>query len=120
MKKILIVEDEKMLAEMYVDRFQQGGFETTLARDAESAIQLIKDGKPDLILLDILLPEADGITLLQQIRKDPEIASIPVVAFSNFDNTEAKEQAQKLGVKGYLLKTNYTPQEIVEKVKKYM
>jgi DNA-binding response OmpR family regulator len=119
-KKILIVEDEKILAEMYKDRFTQAGFEVTLAFESKEALKLAKKEKPDLVLLDILLPRENGIFFLEQLRKDSEIASIPVVAFSNYDDLETKTRALRLGVKDYLLKTNFTPKEIVEKIKLYL
>src|SRR3989344_5110571 len=92
-KKILIVEDEEL-------------------RVAEKE-------KPDFVLLDILLPGDNGLYFLEQRMSNPAIAKIPVVAFSNFDDPNIKKSAFKLGVKDYLIKTDYTPQEVVEKVTKY-
>lgn len=120
MKKILIVEDEKILAEMYKDKFTQGGFEVILALSAEEGFELIHKEKPDLILLDILLPKENGIGFLAKLRKDSQFAETPVVAFSNYDDPITKREAFKLGVKAYLIKTSYTPQEIVEKIKDYL
>ncbi|GAI50462.1 unnamed protein product, partial [marine sediment metagenome] len=113
MKKILLIEDEKILAEMYRDKFTQAGFEVFLTFESEKGLALAKKEKPDLIVLDILLPRENGIAFLTKLRKDPEISSIPVVAFSNYDDPETKKQAFKLGVEDYLIKTSYTPQEIV-------
>jgi len=118
--KILIVEDEKVLAEMYKDRFAQAGFEVTLAFEAREGLKLAKKEKPDLILLDILLPGENGISFLAKLKKDQQISSIPVVAFSNYDDPETKKEAARLGIKEYLIKTNFTPQQIVEKVKEYL
>ena len=120
MKKILIVEDEKILGEMYQDKFIQAGFEIVLAGSAEEGHEFLSKEKPDLILLDILLPRENGITFLTKIRKNPETASIPVVAFSNFDDSITKKEALSLGAKDYLIKTAYTPQEVIEKIKKYL
>ncbi len=119
-KKILLIEDEKILAEMYQDKFSQEGFEVFLAFESREGLEIAKKEKPDLIILDILLPGEDGIVFLNWLRKDPEIASIPVVAFSNYDDPVAKNQAAELGVKDYLIKTNYTPQEIIERIKEYL
>jgi len=118
MKKILIVEDEKILAEMYRDKFTQAGFEVILADSAEEGLKVTKKEMPDLILLDILLPRENGIGFLKRLRKDPKLSSIPVVAFSNYDDPETKKEAYELGAKDYLIKTSYTPKEIIEKVKK--
>jgi len=119
-KKILIIEDEKILGEMYKNKFIQAGFEVSLVVEAEEGIEAIKKEKPDLVLLDILLPRENGIFFLEKMRKIPEIASIPVVAFSNFDDVETKKRAKELGVKSYLIKTSYTPKEIVDKIKSYL
>ena len=120
MKKVLLIEDEKILAEMYREKFSQAGFKIVLAFEAEEGLVLAKKEKPDLIILDILLPRENGIVFLSRLRKDPEIASIPVIAFSNYDDPETKKEAFNLGVKDYLIKTSYTPQGIVEKIKEYL
>lgn len=120
MKKILLIEDEKILAEMYRDKFTQAGFEVLLSFEAEEGLKLVKKERPDLILLDILLPRENGIFFLIELRNEPEIVSIPVVVFSNYDDPTIKTKAAKLGVKEYLIKTNHTPQEIVEKIKSYL
>ena len=119
-KKILIIEDEKILAEMYRDKFTQAGLKVYLAFDSKEGLALAKKEKPDLIVLDILLPRENGIVFLTWLRKEPEISSIPVVAFSNYDDPETKRQAAKLGAKDYLIKTSYTPSEIVAKVKQLL
>ena len=120
MKKILLIEDEKILAEMYRDKFTQAGLKVYLAFDSKEGLALAKKEKPDLIVLDILLPRENGIVFLTWLRKEPEISSIPVVAFSNYDDPETKRQAAKLGVKDYLIKTSYTPSEIVAKIKQLL
>ena len=120
MKKILLIEDEKILAGMYQEKFIRAGFEVFLAFESEEGLKIAKEEKPDLILLDILLPRENGITFLGWLRKDPEVCSTLVVAFSNYDDAETKREAARLGVKDYLIKTSYTPQEIVEKVKSYL
>lgn len=120
MKKILIVEDEKILAEMYRDKFSQAGFKTLLANSAEEGFRATLKEKPDLILLDILLPRGNGISFLKKLRKDKKTSKTLVVAFSNFDDPDTKKEAFNLGVKDYLIKTSYTPQEIIEKIKSYL
>jgi DNA-binding response OmpR family regulator len=120
MKKILLVEDEELLRDMYKEKFEQEGFEVILAMDAETGIEIARKEKPDLILLDILLPEKNGIFFLEHQMKDKEIFSIPVVGLSNYDHPEARKKCLELGAKEYIIKTDYTPQEIVEKVKGYL
>jgi len=120
MKKILIIEDERILAEMYQDKFSQAGFKVIIAGEAEEGLVLAKKEKPDLIILDILLPRENGIFFLEKWKKTPEISSASIIAFSNYDDPETRKQAKKLGAKDYLIKTDYTPEEVVEKVKKYL
>lgn len=119
-KKILIVEDEKILAEMYLDKFAQAGFKVKLASEAREGLKIAKKEMPDLIILDILLPRENGIYLLRNLRKDPKTSSLKVVAFSNYDDPLIKKEAFSLGVEDYLIKTSYTPQQIIERVKDYL
>ena len=120
MAKILVVEDEPMLREMYAQKLSQSGFEVVSAEDVEQGLKLVKSEKPDLVLLDILLPKENGIVLLKQLREDPEISKTKVVAFSNYNDPGTKKQAKELNVLDYLIKTDYTPQQIVRKVKSYL
>ncbi len=122
MKKILLIEDEKILAEMYQDKLTKTCFEVYIATEPKEALVIVKKKKPDLIVLDILLPKENGIYFLQRLRRirNKKIASIPVVAFSNFDDPKTKQQAQKLGIEDYLIKTNYTPKQLVDKIKYYL
>lgn len=120
MKKIAIIEDEAVLRKMYTQKFTQEGIEVVTATTAEEGIGLIEKEMPDLVLLDIILPRKDGTYLLEQIRKNPKTAKITVVAFSNYDNPETTKKIKELGAIAYLLKTDYTPSEIVKEVKKYL
>lgn len=120
MKKILLIEDEKFLAEIYKEKFSQAGFEIILSLNVKKGLELAKKEKPDLILLDILFPEEDGIFFLKQLRKNSKTASLLVVVFSNYDGSRTKKQALKLGIRDYLVKSNYTPKEIVHKIKSYL
>ena len=120
MKKVLLIEDEKILAEMYRDKLTEAGFEVIWTMEAKDGLELARKEKPDLVLLDILLPRENGVFFLNQLRKDPQISSIPVVVFSNYDDPETKKKSVKLGAEEYLIKTDYTPREIVEKIKEYL
>lgn len=120
MAKILIVEDEEMLASMYKERFEREGFEVAEASSVDEAVRKAKEEKPNIILLDILLKDSTGISFLRQKNQIPEIASIPVLAFSNYDDPATKKQAFELGALEYLIKTNYTPQQVVDHVKNHL
>ena len=121
-KKILLIEDEIEMAQMYKDRFQQAGFDMVLAFTAEEGLKKAKKENPDLILLDILLPTDNGITFLQKLRKqkDKRIARIRVIALSNYDEPQTKKQAHQLGAEDYLIKTAFTPIQLVKKIRKYL
>ncbi len=119
-KKILIIEDEKLLAEMYRDRFIQEGYQVSLAFTSEEGIDLAKKERPDFILLDILLPKENGVGFLKRLKQEPEISSTPVVAFSNYDEPQMRKEAESFGIKAYLLKTDFTPQDLVKKIKEYL
>lgn len=116
MNKILIIEDEEMLAEMYEEKFLQEDFEVKIAGSAEQGVEMLKRENPDLVLLDILLPKGNGIYFLEEMQ-ETDFANIPVIAFSNYNDPTTKHQARDLGVEEYLIKTNYTPDQIVQKVK---
>lgn len=118
-KKILIVEDEELLSEMYREVFEKEGFDVVTASNGKEAVKVAQNAKPDFVLLDILLPEQNGIYFLEQRKLQPSLLSIPVMAFSNFDDSNIKKRAFELGIKDYLIKTNYIPQEVVNKVKTY-
>lgn len=120
MKKILLIEDEKVLLEMYQDKLIEAGFKVISTLEAEDGLELTRKEKPDLVILDILLPRENGIYFLTQLRKDPKISLIPVVVLSNYDDPETKKDAFRLGVKDYLIKTSYTPNEIVAKIKQLL
>jgi len=120
MANILIIEDEKILAEMYQDKLSQAGFGIFSASTAKEGLELAKKEKPDLILLDILLPKESGINFLNWLKNEAKISSIPIIAFSNYDDPKTKKEALELGVKDYIIKANYTPEELVQKIKEYL
>jgi DNA-binding response OmpR family regulator len=119
MKKILIIEDEKMLSEMYKFKFAKEGYEIYNATEVEEALDLANKEMPDLIILDILLPRESGIVFLEK-RKGTAIESIPVIVLSNFDDAETKNKAFALGAKDYLIKSNSDPKEVLNKIKIYL
>ena len=116
MKTILIVEDEELLAGMYQEKFQDEGFSVVSVKTIEEARSAMATKKPDIILLDILLHDENGLDLLKGTGVAQEI---PVIVFSNFDDTETVKVAKELGAKEYLIKTDYTPSEIMEKLRAY-
>jgi len=120
MKKILIVEDEKILSEMYKFKLNKEGFEVTLAMEVDEAIALAKKQKPDLVVLDVLLPKESGINYLIKTREMNDLNTVPVLVLSNFDDNQTRAEAFKYGAKDYLIKSNHDPKEIVAKIKELL
>lgn len=112
MKKLLIVEDEPLLRNMYAERLAKLNVEILSAENSREGFVIIKKEKPDLVLLDILLQEGDGIEMMERVRLDEEIKETKFLAFSNFNEPKMKEKAMALGAIDYLLKTDYTPNQI--------
>lgn len=115
--KILIVDDEEILRKIYTDRLTFEGFAIENAADGEEALAKVKSFGPNLILLDILMPKLNGLQVLEQLNTDATLKSIPVIVLSNVANDENIKKALTLGAKDYLLKTNFSPNEIISKIK---
>lgn len=120
MKKVLIVEDDEFLADIYRREFVADGYEADIASDGEAATELLGNGQYDLVLLDIMLPKKDGLSLLTEIKKDPTTNKIPIVILSNLSQDATIKQALSLGAAGYLVKAQFLPKQAVAEVKKYL
>ncbi len=118
MKKVLIIEDEEELIDLLQKKLIQEGYEVEIARDGEEGLAKIRSGKPDLILLDIVMPKLGGFEVLEVTSKDESIKSIPIIIISNSGQPVEINRAIELGVKDYLIKVDFTPKEVLEKVKK--
>jgi len=117
MKKILIVEDDKFLRELIVQKLVREGFKISEAIDGEEGIKKIKEEKPDLVLLDLILPGIDGFEVLSRMKEESVLTSIPVIILSNLGQKEDVEKGMKLGAADYLIKAHFTPGEIIAKIK---
>jgi len=117
MTKILIIEDDKFLRELIAQKLYKENFEVAEAVDGEEGVKKIKSEKPDLILLDLILPGIDGFEVLSQMKEDPALTSIPVIILSNLGQKEDVEKGLKLGAVDYLIKAHFTPGEIIDKIK---
>ena len=116
-KKILIVEDDKFLRELIVRKLSNEGYDVVEAVDGQQGVLKIKETKPDLVLLDLILPGIDGFEVLAQKKEDPFAASIPVIVLSNLGQKEDVDKGLSLGATDYLIKAHFTPGEIIEKVR---
>ena len=119
-KKILIVEDDLFLSDLCSKKLKKVGFEVSAVFDGQDGLKKIKEEKPALVLLDIVLPGLSGFEVLKQIKTNPESASIPVIILSNLGQKEDIQRGITLGAEDYIVKANYTPSEIIEKIKKVM
>ncbi len=117
MKKILIIEDDLLLGDVLTQKLTSEGFEVVLASDGLKGYEKIKSFKPDLILLDIILPTMNGYEILEGKQKDPAMAYIPVIIISNSGQPVEINRALALGVKDYLVKAQFDPEEVLTKVR---
>lgn len=115
-KKILLVEDERTLRDMYSLKLTKEGYEVTSAEDGEQAIELAKSSKPDLILLDVILPKIDGFAVLDTLRKTKNFAKTPIIMLTNLGQKEDLEKGKNAGATDYLIKADTTPAGIAKKV----
>ncbi|MBP7842675.1 response regulator [Candidatus Woesebacteria bacterium] len=116
MKKVLIVEDDQFLANAYKLKLSKSGFEVMVATDGSEALTLLKDFTPDIILLDLIMPNIDGFATLGALKKDEKLKSIPVIIASNLGQKEDIEKALALGAVDFIIKSNVSIEEIVQKV----
>ncbi len=117
--KILLVEDEESLAQMYSTKFTSEGYEVDIANDGYTGLQLAQKNKPDLILLDIILPQMDGFMVLKELKQSAKTKKIPVIMLTNLGQNEDIKRGKDLGADDYLVKASLTPSELVDKVKKF-
>jgi DNA-binding response OmpR family regulator len=115
--KILIVEDDKFVAELYEHQFTKQGFVVKVVGDGEAALYSVGAEKFSLVLLDIMIPKIDGLEVLKKMKANPAIKDIPVVILSNLGQEELIKQALQTGAKAYIVKSLYTPMQVVAEVR---
>lgn len=120
MSKIYIVEDDPMLVEIYEKKLTDSGFEIKVAANGSVIKDELLAWKPDLVLLDVVLPDMDGFEILEIIKKEPSIKDIPVYIFSNLSAEEDIKRATDLGAAGFLTKSNFTPTQLTEEIKRIL
>lgn len=119
-KKILIIEDDPLMLSMEAKKLKDNGYDVLTAMSGEQAFAHLSSAEAssiDLILLDLLLPEVDGFTVLQKIRENPMTSKTQVIVFSNSDDKEKQKKVNSLGITDFLTKANFTLDELVEKIK---
>lgn len=116
MKKIVLVEDDTMLAEIYQIQLRQAGFSCLIAANGVVGVGMIKSELPDLVLLDLMLPELSGDQVLKTMRENDWGKDIPVLVLTNISEAEAPDGLHELGIEGYIVKANLSNDQLVQKV----
>ena len=117
-KKLLIVEDEQDIRELYSEILRDEGYEVTEAWDGEVGLKTALSGRFDIILLDVMLPKVDGLKILKEIKKKPELSKIPIVLLTNLGADAVIKEAFTLGAEAYVIKSEYTPDQVINEVNK--
>lgn len=119
-KKILIVEDDEFLRSLAAKRLEKEGYTVLAATDGDMGIKMASEEAPGIILLDLLLPGLSGYEVLEKLRAESATKSTPVIVFSNLGQKEDVEKAKGLGANDFLIKANFTLDDVVEKIKQYL
>jgi len=120
MKKILLIEDDPFLSSLLGNRLKKEGFELVNVKSGNEAGKLLKSEKPDLVLLDIILPGKSGFEVLEEIKSDPQVAKIPVMIISNLGQDIDIEKGRELGVADYIVKAQVSIDDLVKKIRTYL
>lgn len=118
--KILICEDEITLAKVLQEKFERGKFSVFTVTNGDEILSQVKSLKPDIILLDLIMPKMNGLDALIQLKKDKSVSEIPVIVLSNLDDDEKIKKAFTLGAVDYVVKSHHPINEVVEKVNNYL
>jgi CheY-like chemotaxis protein len=115
-----MIEDDAGIADMYRRQLAIDGYRVLIAADGVSGLELVRSARPNLVLLDVLLPEMEGFTVLQHIREDPAVASIPVVVLSNYGEPDMMRRGMAAGAIDYLIKSSTTPVQLSARVRRWL
>lgn len=118
MKSVLLIEDDPFIADIYLTKLKESGFEVDFAEDGEKGLKKIQEKKPDILLLDIVLPNINGWELLRKIKQDEKLKDIKVIILSNLEQKPEIEKGLNLGADKYLIKSHYTPSDVIVEIKK--
>lgn len=119
-KKILLIEDEEIIVNLLERKLTKEGYEVLVARDGEEGLKKIKEmvPKPDLVLLDIIMPKMNGFEVMEKMNEDEELKKVPIIVISNSGQPVELDKAKKMGAKDWLIKTEFDPKTVIEKVQK--
>ena len=117
MTKIAIIEDDAVISQMYRMKFEADGFEVELANNGKRGVAMVEHSKPDIILMDLQMPEMGGTEALGIIRKNEWGKDIPVIILTNLGQEESPKEIKDLGIHSYIVKAELTPRQVVQRVK---
>ena len=118
--KILVVDDDPFILDMYVIKFKEQGFQIDTATDGKMALERIDAGKPDIVLLDVVMPKMDGFDVIKKIQDSKTPRAFKILFLTNFGQKEDVERGMQMGADGYIIKAHFTPSEVVAKVKELL
>ena len=119
MKTILLIEDEKAISNVYKEILEEAGFQVLVAYDGEQGLEIAKNKKWDLMLLDIMLPKVDGLVVLEKVRAIDEFALRKIIVLTNLGRESIVKQCFELGADAHIVKVEVEPDKLVEKVKSF-
>lgn len=120
MAKIAIIEDDRAISQMYRIKFEAEGFDVETAENGKLGLALIEEMKPDMILLDLMMPEMGGAEMLKKLRTEPWGKSVKVIVLTNMGEQEIPKDIENLGVSSFILKADMTPRQVAELVKSHL
>lgn len=121
MGKVLLIEDDELFVKMYQKKFNREGIDLEVAFNGEDGLAKIESSKPDLVILDLMMPKLGGVGVIRKVRANPEIKATPIIIMTNLNaGSDEVNEAMGLGIKETILKTEVTPEQIVETAKKYL
>jgi len=120
--KLLLVEDDQFLRDLMITKLKREGFDVHVAVDGREGLHMIQTVKPEIVLLDVILPGLDGFNVLQQVRAsgDQRVAEVPIVLLSNLGQDSDVQKGKSLGANDYLIKSNLTIDEIIKKIRRFL
>jgi len=118
MPKILIIENEEIMIDLLQKKLSQEGYKVLVARDAGKGIEIIKEEWPDLVLLDVDMPDGEGIKMMEQINQNPDLKALPIIVLSNSEDSFELRKARALGATDWIIKTQSDPLQLIEKIRR--
>jgi CheY-like chemotaxis protein len=117
MKTILFVEDDPFIVDIYKTKLREAGFNVEAAFSGGECLKKLKEKKPDLLLLDLCLPEIEGWEIIETVKKSESLKTLPIIILSNLSQKQEVDKAINLGAERYLIKAHYTPSEVIKEIK---